>query len=103
MNMQYVAGGAVVAGVILVALSFAWPAVYDPQREWTDEDAKAYQETVARVHGGGELNSESEELKARFESAREKPGRIAGALKWSGAALVALGVVGLLVRRQRGT
>jgi hypothetical protein len=103
MRMQAIAGVAIVAGLLLVVLSLLWPTLYDPRVEWTDEDAQAYQETVARVHGGEKLTASGQDLKSRLESARERPYRVARVLRWSGAGLVVLGVVGFLLGRQRNT
>jgi hypothetical protein len=128
MNTQAVAVGALVVGLVLVVLSFVWPSVHDPRGQWTDENATAHQAAVARVHvggyltagarGGGQMQAgervdpdllrkheqdvkELESLTAKLESARQGPYRIAGILKWSGAGLVALGCISVLVCRQR--
>jgi len=41
---------ALLAGLLCVALSVAWPAISNGQSSWSDEKAVAYQEASAKVH-----------------------------------------------------
>lgn len=100
LSRQHLCAAAVVVGLLLVILSLVWPLLRDSQSAWTSEDAKEYEETVARVHAGEQLTDRGKQLESKLESARRRPDRVARVLKWSGAGLVALGAVGLLLRRQ---
>jgi hypothetical protein len=128
MTLQQVSVTTVLAGLVLVVAAIVWPSFHKPSTEWTDEDARVYEETVVRVHEGAHLEARTrgpvrmhggkpvdparlaqhrqdvealEGLKNRLENALQRPRRIAGVLKWSGAGLVVVGAVMLLGARSR--
>jgi hypothetical protein len=126
LKAEQIGAAAAAVGVILVVAAMLWPLVYNPRRQWSDEDAKAYEETVARVHVGAYVTAQSTRparmhshgtpdperlrqhqqdvqtlaaLKARLDAARESPFRVASLFKWSGVGLVAVGLVVLFAGR----
>lgn len=128
MKTEQIGAAAAGVGLLLVVVALIWPSVDDAQSRWSDADAEAYQETVARAHVGAYLEARArsrssvhgdepvdperlqqhredvetlKKLNARLQDAREQPYRIAGIMKWSGAGLVAVGTVVLLVGRNK--
>ena len=126
MNAKHIGAAAVVTGLLLLVTSFIWPALDNPRSEWTDEDAEAHQDLVKRVHAGHYATADArrranvhggdppdgaalvehrenvrqlDELNTKLNEAREGPRRIANILKWSGAGVLAVGVIVLLASR----
>lgn len=128
MKAEQIGAGAAAVGLLFVVAALVWPSVTSGRSSWTDADAEAYQETVSRAHVGAHLEARQQSratmhggepidperllqhredmkslkaLKAKLDAARERPFRIAGILKWSGAGLVVVGVAVLVVSRSR--
>lgn len=128
MKAEQIGAAAALVGLLMVVAAVIWPSVDDSRSAWSDEDAKAYQETIARVHVGAHMEARAQEpprmhggepadpnriaehredvksldkLKQKLDSAKARPHRIAGILQWSGAGLVTAGIAVLLVGRNR--
>ncbi|MBN2025063.1 MAG: hypothetical protein JW809_19960 [Pirellulales bacterium] len=109
-------------GAVLVAVSYAWPWLRDPQAVWTEEDATRRTEANLRLHGLAhemgharderhkqELTSRIEVARREFDAvnreladARRRYDRPARWLFWTGWACVAAGVAAWGVFRGRG-
>jgi hypothetical protein len=114
---------ALLAGLLCVALSVAWPAISNGQSSWSDEKAVAYQEASAKVHelsmqAGStapenqsrtmheqlaEAQSKYAALRTQLESVRSQPARIALVLRYTGLALLVGGVIALVKSAGKNT
>lgn len=111
---------AIVAGLLMVVLSLFWVKLFPGNSSWTPEKAAEWAEVKDRLHNlsfivnappGREpsrrqmdmaavrneydqVKERSEQLKAEFTSAYDSPRTMSTVLKWTGLAIVAVGVVG---------
>jgi hypothetical protein len=117
---------AVLVGVLLLLVSFAWGILFPATRTWTEEKSKrmadlngkghllSMQITEAKespaAHKGrslaelqkdyDSLQSEYSGLKADFGHARDSPKTTSTFLRWSGVAFVAAGALILFAKRE---
>ena len=103
----------VVGGILLLGVSFLWPAVDNGSSTWTDDKAAEYQEVSARLHGLSfrdlnkaenkklfdEAESQYRALDDQLQNARTRGSRTAFWLKIVGGVLAAVGGVGYLLQR----
>lgn len=105
-------------GLLIVAFSYVWPRLVGTGQAWTMEQHDEYARTVAEIHQGTEVTDQAhderpsagssqngpsqklEQAKARLDRLNEqleaaRTGRAATSriIKWSGIALVLVGVV----------
>jgi hypothetical protein len=119
----------ILAGSVVVALSFIWPVIFPAESRWTDEQAEAHSKAGTHFHsiamgGPGRAKSRSgpngtsaqkasesdieaarlrwEESKAALEAAQVKGKSTAGWLRYGGAAVALVGVAGLVLDKRRG-
>jgi hypothetical protein len=105
-------------GVVLFLMGALWTTIFPPTLSWTDEKAKRALEVKNKIHNlafavhnpkpnlqkgqdAGQVKAEydalikeNDELNAAFSSATETPQTVGSVIKWSGAALAAIGIIG---------
>ena len=128
MKPSFLAPLAMVIGLFLLALSFAWPVMGASTSAWTEAQAVRKQELNKRLHGlahvgnegaghghgdmeeGIQLDQAKEkgaaireraELQEELDSVLDGSRRMVALFKWSGVGLVALGTIVFLVRKQQ--
>jgi hypothetical protein len=115
-------------GAFLIALSSAWTLIFPVTQEWTPERAQEYREIGLRLHnltirvGGAGKNPATreqelaqleslrkqkqeteqrwEELREELEASKQRGQSTQAVLRWTGAALAVLGMVGWLATRE---
>jgi hypothetical protein len=119
LNLRPIASGfAVIAGLVLFAVSFIWPAASTQSAAWSTERAVEYQSASSNLHrlsheyartAGTEeskqVQAELDKAKSEFatlsedlESAIARPKRLAWYLRIGAAILVAIGAAGIFYR-----
>lgn len=106
---------ALIGGLILTMLSFAWPAVSTGRSEWSDQQAVEYQAASSELHrlslqiGStppedqsrakqkelADAQSKYAALRAELDAARRYPTRIAAVLWYTGIFLLICGLIDL--------
>jgi hypothetical protein len=113
-----VALGALVLGILLLAIGGFWSSMFPATSSWTEEKAVRSAQVKERLsnlgpivnstrvtmHGGADrgalkaefdqLMKENEQLNAAFQSAYDSPQTMSKVLKWSGISLVVAGLIG---------
>ncbi len=111
---------AMATGLVLFALSFAWPQVVDSDAVWSDEQARERSEAATELrrlkqaHGEDEAKAHDESgdaaklakaqqryqrSNAELESARSRRGWSAALLRWGGGLLALAGITAYCVFR----
>jgi hypothetical protein len=116
---------AIGAGLILFMLSLFWLTLFPGTSRWTPEKAEQWAKTKDRLHNLSfivhsdqqprrfpnkqaaqeeyeRVKAAAERLRADFESAYDAPRTTANVLKWSGIALLAVGIVAHLGWKDSG-
>jgi predicted negative regulator of RcsB-dependent stress response len=103
------------SGLVMVLLSFVWPAISIGQSAWSDEKAAEYQSASADVHrlsmqagsaapedqsraqqdALADAQSKYASLRAELDAAREQPARFAKVIRYAGIVLLVGGLIGL--------
>ena len=114
----------IIAGSVVVALSFVWPLIFPAESRWTDEQAEAHAQAGTHFHSvamGGPGHAKGrpkssakasqseieaarlrwEESKAALNAAQAKGKNTAGWLRYGGAAIALVGVAGLVLDKKR--
>ncbi|HJS06844.1 MAG TPA: hypothetical protein VJ809_04265 [Pirellulales bacterium] len=120
----------ILAGCVVVTLSFIWPLIFPPESRWTEEQAAEHSKAGTHFHSiamGGHSHTKSrsgsngkaaakvseselaaarrrwEESKAALDAAQVKGKSTAGWLRYGGAAIALVGVAGLVLDKRRPT
>jgi hypothetical protein len=111
----------VVAGVAMIALSFAWPGKSSRRGAWSDAQAEQYQAASLKLHGlshdiahaepdrkqavDAELKkakAEYDALRDKLDAARSRPQRLGWILRFAGLACLLLGSGALFLLPEAG-
>jgi hypothetical protein len=120
--------GAAGLGVFLIVLSLVWTLIFPVTQQWTPERAEEYREVGLRLHNLSiqvgsagrnpatrdqelaqleSLRKEKQEAQRRWEelqeelaAAKQRGQGVKSALRWTGAAMAVLGMVGWLATRE---
>jgi hypothetical protein len=110
-----------VIGLVLIALSVAWPKLSNGSPSWSDEKAESYQAASAELHqlsmqmAGTPAEDQTRArqdalaaahtkyaaLRAELDEARSRPARIATILRYSGILLAMVGTLLLWTAREK--
>jgi len=109
MLKRFISPVATVIGVLLLALSFAWPSLIDENKIWSTEQELERGDAIAELHRQSNHSSSERALQqakervarsnAALSQARNRHDRTILILKWSGIFLVGVGAIALLVTR----